>query len=81
MSSNPTDWAAFRPDILGTLSASHEGGAWTMAIYFTSEEEARQGERKEAPPELAEVMKELDALAAGEPVFYDLREPWLHSRT
>ena len=79
MSADPTDWASFRPDILGTLTASHEGGTWTMAIYFTSEEEAREGERKTPPPELAEIMTELDALALGEPVFYDLREPWLHS--
>lgn len=79
MATNPTDWASFRPDILGTLHASHEDGAWTMAIYFSSEEEAREGERKDPPPELAEVMAELDRLADGEPVFHDLRDPWLHS--
>lgn len=79
MAADPTDWASFRPEILGTLNASHEDGAWTMAIYFTSEQEAREGERKDPPPELAAVMSELDALAVGEPAFHDLREPWLHS--
>ena len=44
MSSDPTDWQSFRPDILGTLNVGHEDGEWTMAIYFTSEEAAREGE-------------------------------------
>jgi len=79
MASDPTDWATFRPEILGTVSAGHEGGEWTMAIYFTSEEAAREGERKEAPPEMAAVMKEMDALTVGEPTFFDLKDPWLHS--
>ena len=79
MASDPTDWATFRPEILGTVSAGHEGGAWTMAIYFTSEEAAREGERKEPPPEMAAIMKEMDALTVGEPTFFDLKEPWLHS--
>ena len=35
MASDPTDWQAFRPDILGTVRSDHEGGEWTMAIYFT----------------------------------------------
>jgi hypothetical protein len=79
MEADPTDWASFRPEILGSLNASHQDGAWTMAIYFTSEEEARAGESKEPPPELAQAMKELDALAVGDQVFYDLRDPWLYS--
>jgi hypothetical protein len=68
-----------RPDILGRLLAGHEGGGWTMAIYFTSEEEARAGEQKEAPPELAERMAEMQSLAVGPPSFYDLRDPWMHT--
>jgi hypothetical protein len=79
MANDPTDWAAFRPDILGTISVGHDGDAWTMAIYFTSEEAAREGERKEPPPELQEMMKEMDALSIGEPVFFDLKDPWLHA--
>jgi hypothetical protein len=77
MASDPTDWAAFRPEILGTLSVGHDGDAWTMAIYFTSEEAAREGERKEPPPQMLEMMKEMDALTIGEPVFFDLKDPWL----
>jgi hypothetical protein len=77
MASDPTDWRTLRPEILGTLTASHDRDAWTMAIYFTSEEAAREGERKEPPPEAQRVMDELNALAVGEPTFFDLRDPWL----
>lgn len=80
MASDPTDYRTFRPEILGTMMASHDDNAWTMAIYFTSEEAAREGERKEPPPESRQMMEELNSLAVGEPVFYDLREPWLFAR-
>ncbi len=79
MANDPTDWQAFRPEILGTLSIQHDGGAWTMAIYFTSEEAAREGERKPPPPEMEQMMKEMDSLSIGEPSFYDLKDPWLNS--
>ena len=59
MASDPTDWAAYRPDILGTLLVGHDEGAWTMAIYFTSEADARAGEQKEPPPEMAKMMEEM----------------------
>jgi hypothetical protein len=42
---NPDDWAAFRPDVIGSVAVGHEGGACTMALYFTSEQAAREGER------------------------------------
>jgi len=79
MASDPTDWEVFRPDILGTLSVGHDGDAWTMAIYFTSEEAAREGEQKEPPPEMQQMMKEMDSLSIGQPVFFDLKNPWLHA--
>jgi hypothetical protein len=72
-------WAAYRPDIIGSLAAQHDGGAYTMVLYFTSEEAAREGERKEPPPELKAQMEEMDALSVGVPDFMDLRQPWLYS--
>jgi len=27
------------------------------------------------------MMKEMDALSVGEPVFFDLKDPWLHAPT
>ena len=50
-----------------------------MALYFTSEEAAREGERKEPPPELKAQMDEMNALSIGVPEFFDLKQPWLYS--
>jgi hypothetical protein len=79
MENDPTDWETFRPDILGTLSIQHDEGAWTMAIYFTSEAAAREGEQKPPPPEVQKMMEELNSLMIGEPTFADLKDPWLSS--
>src|SRR6266568_7368912 len=79
MAQNPDEWAAFRPDVIGSVAVGHEGGAYTMALYFTSEEAAREGERKEPPPQLRAQMEEMGKLSAGEPEFLDLRQPWLYS--
>jgi hypothetical protein len=79
MAQGSPEWAAFRPDILASVGVNHEGGAYTMAIYFTSEEAAREGERKEPPPELRAQMDEMAALSVGEPEFFDLQRPWLYS--
>lgn len=79
MAQNPDEWAAFRPDVVGSVAVGHEGGAYTMAMYFTSEEAAREGERKEPPPKLKAEMEEMNRLSIGEPEFFDLRQPWLYS--
>jgi hypothetical protein len=79
MAENPDEWAAFRPDVVGSVVVGHDGGAYTMAMYFTSEEAAREGERKEPPPRLKAQMEEMNKLSIGEPEFFDLRRPWLYS--
>jgi hypothetical protein len=79
MGQDSSEWAAFRPDIIGSVGADHDDGAYTVALYFTSEEAAREGERKEPPAELQTVMAEMDALSVGEPTFFDLKQPWLYS--
>jgi hypothetical protein len=79
MAQDPDEWAAFRPDVIGSVAVGDEGGAYTMAMYFTSEQAAREGERKEPPPELKALMEEMNQLMAGEPEFLDLRQPWLYS--
>ena len=79
MDQDSSAWAEFRPDIIGSVAVGHEGGAYTMALYFTSEAEAREGERKEPPPELKAQMEEMDALSVGVPEFFDLKQPWLYS--
>jgi hypothetical protein len=79
MSQNTDKWAEFRPDVLGSVAVTHEGGAWTMAMYFTSEAEAREGERKDPPPELQAEMEEIGKLMIGEPEYLDLPDPWVYS--
>jgi hypothetical protein len=68
-------WAAFRPDLIGSVLVGHQGGAYTMVLYFTSEADARKGERKELPPELQANMDELNRISTGQPEFFDLRQP------
>ena len=75
MTKDSDKWAAFRPDVIGSVAVGHEGGAYTMVMYFTSEADAREGERKEVPPELQATMEEMNKLSVGEPEFFDLKQP------
>ena len=68
-----------RPDVIGNLTAYKEDGSFYSALYFTSLEEARQGEKEmteNPPPEMAEWGQLID----GEMTFHDLEEPWLASK-
>jgi hypothetical protein len=77
MAADPTDWQAFRPEVLGSMWLAHEDDGWSMAIYFTSEADARSGEQKEPPAEFQATMQELESLAVGETHYLDLKDPWL----
>ncbi len=79
MAQDADKWADFRPDIIGSVEIQHDGGAYTMVLYFTSEQEAREGERKEPPAELKAQMDEMTVLSIGEPEFVDLKQPWFYS--
>ncbi len=79
MAADPTDWSELRPEVLSTVWAGSDDGAWTMAICFTTEEAAREGETKDVPPETAAMMEEMTSLEEGEVGYHDLREPWLMS--
>jgi hypothetical protein len=48
-------------------------------IYFTSEAEARKGEKEAPPPEVAELMEKQQTLMP-DMTFTDLTDPWLYSR-
>lgn len=76
---HPGAWAEFRPDILGSLLLSHDDGEYVMAIYFTSEAEAREGEKKEPPADVSAQMADMSALEIGEITYFDLHDPWLLS--
>jgi hypothetical protein len=79
MAQDSAAWAAFRPDVIGSVVAQYDSGSYTMAMYFTSEKAAREGERKDPPPALKAQMDEMNALNIGVPEFFDLKQPWLHS--
>jgi len=61
-----------RPDILGGLLAWHDGGDFTEVVYFTSEDEAREGESSEMP---ARVQAPLARAAMHFDEYLDLPEP------
>ena len=52
------------------------GGSYIEVAYFTNEDDARLGESKQPPAELAAQMGEFEAMMANVE-FIDLREPWL----
>lgn len=64
-----------RPEVLGGTLALESDGTFTETIAFTSEDEARIGEKTEPPPE---VRRELDYAMKGA-TFYDLHHPWFES--
>jgi hypothetical protein len=65
-----------RPEILGATLAIEDDGTFTETVAFTSEAEAREGEKIEPP---AEVRRELEHAMQGAR-FYDLHHPWFQSR-
>lgn len=73
------DFENFREDVIGGITALHGDGGYTDVIYFTSEDAAREGEKKEMPTEMASMMEEMMSLYEGEPTYYDLKDPWLIS--
>ena len=64
-----------RPDIIGATLAIEDDGTFTECVAFTSEEEARAGEKVE-PPE--DVRREME-YAMKDATFYDLHHPWFAS--
>jgi len=79
MGQDEDKWAALRPDMVGSVVIGHDGGAYTMVMYFTSEADAREGERKEVPLELRATMEEMDKLSVGETEFLDLKQPAINA--
>lgn len=67
--------AQLRPDVLGNVVA-WDGDHFTQVVYFRSEAEAREGEKKmaDAPSELQEIM-ELAPVTS----YTDLKDPWIRS--
>ena len=72
--------SSLRPDVLGGLIGLRDDGRFTQVVYFTSEEEARHGERKHRPDDLRALFEEMQSLIESS-TYYDLRDPWLWSPT
>jgi hypothetical protein len=70
--------AEFRPEDLGTVVAEHGDDCFTVAVYFTSEQAARQTERM-PPPELKALREAQQALSVEPARFFDLRHPWFYA--
>ena len=65
-----------RPDIIGDVTVIHSDGTFSDVIYFTSEAEAREGEKKEMPAEMQAMFEEFVA-AMPTDEYLDLKDPWL----
>ncbi len=64
-----------RPEILGGTLAIEADGTFTETIAFTSEAEARAGESKEMPTEVADTLEN----AIHDVRYLDLHSPWFES--
>lgn len=63
-----------RSDIQGVVVGWHGDGGFTQAVYFTSEADARRGEKD---TEQDELRQEFMSLMEGPPTFFDLIRPVL----
>jgi hypothetical protein len=68
-----TQMREVRPDVLGGVACYAPDGTFVNVTYFTSEAEAREGEKKDMG--LDEMMQNID----GPIEFVDLRDPWFDS--
>jgi hypothetical protein len=66
------------PCLLGSVTIAYDGGRFTRALYFSTEDEARAGEL-DMPPEVRARDQEARQLLVGPVEFLDLREPWLYA--
>lgn len=66
------------PALLGTVTVELDAGRFTRALYFSTEDEARAGER-DLPPEIQAHDQEARQLLVGPVTFMDIREPWLYA--
>lgn len=68
--------AELRPDVLGMLTAYFDEDSFAEVVYFSSEHDARRGERQEMTGEAAEMVDEWTRVMNVER-YLDIKEPWL----
>lgn len=67
-----------RPELIGGITAWGSDGRMTAVNYFTSEEQAREGEAKAPPAEVAGLLEEWQGLMS-DLEFFDIPDPDLRS--
>lgn len=67
-------YSSARPDLLGGLRIWTGKDSCIDVAYFTSEAEAREGEKAEMPPEVQELMAGMEE-GMGQVEYFDLTEP------
>lgn len=67
-----------RPDLIGGIRVWAAPDGFVEINYFTSEHDARAGESKDPPPELAEGLEDFMAMMK-DAEYFDFTEPFLHS--
>ncbi|HKC29462.1 MAG TPA: hypothetical protein VKB75_15715 [Jatrophihabitans sp.] len=76
LTSHSDDLRQGRPEIIGGLMLEFPDGRYVDAIYFASEQEARQGEAMEPPESVRADLDEAMRLM-GDVTYYDLKDPQL----
>ena len=76
--SHTDELRAGRPEIIGGLMLDAGEGRYVDAIYFRSEEAAREGEAAEPPEDVASDIEEAMRLM-GDVTYFDLKDPILRS--
>lgn len=76
---NELQTEGYRPDLIGGIAALHsDDDGMTQIAYFTSEAEAREGEKTEPPEAVRDAMAGFAEVFTDER-YFDLRDPWLAS--
>lgn len=69
--------AQHRPDLLGAVTAYYDDDGFTEIAYFTSEEAAREGERREMPEDAKSMVDQWEQIMRVDR-YLDIKEPWLN---
>jgi hypothetical protein len=67
-----------RPDLIGGIRVWTAPDGFVEVNYFTSEHDARDGESKDPPPELADAFADFMAMMK-DAEYFDFTEPFVHS--
>ncbi len=70
--------AEIRPDLLGAVTAYYDEDGFTELAYFTSEADARRGEKSELPDKAMDLLRRREEIMHVDR-YVDISDPWLTS--